>query len=118
MASFPLLSSIIIVPLIGAFIAFLIKGEEKNISKNLRELAIWTSLVELILSIILVFQFDFSNNNFQFIEEKNILTKLSGKDILSIPALNSTMYSFKPHLCKINIAVSIPPIGSIYLDDK
>ncbi len=88
MASFPLLSSIIIVPLIGAFIAFLIKGEEKNISKNLRELAIWTSLVELILSIILVFQFDFSNNNFQFIEEKNILTKFDISYYLGIDAIS------------------------------
>ena len=48
MVSFPLLSSIILVPLIGAIIAFFIKGEEKSISKNLRELAVWTSLVELI----------------------------------------------------------------------
>ena len=88
MVSFPLLSSIILVPLIGAMIAFFIKGEEKNISKNIRELAIWTSLVELILSIILVFQFDFSNYNFQFIEEKNILTKFDISYHLGIDAIS------------------------------
>ena len=88
MVSFPLLSSIILVPLIGAIIAFFIKGEEKSISKNIRELAIWTSLVELIFSIILVFQFDFSNYNFQFIEEKNILTKFDISYHLGIDAIS------------------------------
>ena len=65
MVSFPLLTALIVIPLLGAFIAFLIKGEEKNISKNLRELAIWIALVELFLSIILVFQFNFSAAEFQ-----------------------------------------------------
>ena len=88
MVSFPLLSSIILVPLIGAIIAFFIKGEEKSISKNLRELAVWTSLVELILSIILVFQFDYSNYNFQFIEEKNILAKFNISYHLGIDAIS------------------------------
>ncbi|MBF97073.1 MAG: NADH-quinone oxidoreductase subunit M [Alphaproteobacteria bacterium MarineAlpha9_Bin4] len=75
MITFPLLSTIIIVPLIGAIIAFLIKGDEANVSKNLRELAIWTSLVVLVISIIILLQFDLNSQNFQFIEKKTILSK-------------------------------------------
>ena len=70
MLSFPILSAIIIIPLVGALIALFIKGEESFISKNVRELAIWTSVVELILTVILILQFDFNSSDFQFIEKK------------------------------------------------
>ena len=88
MNSFPLLSSIIIVPLIGAIIAFFIKGEDRNISSNLRELAIWTSLVELILTIIIVFQFDYSSYSFQFLEKKIILSKYDISYHLGLDAIS------------------------------
>ena len=88
MVSFPLLTALIVIPLLGAFIAFLIKGEEKNISKNLRELAIWIALVELFLSIILVFQFNFSAAEFQFVEKINILNKFNVSYHLGIDAIS------------------------------
>ena len=89
MISFPILSSIIITPLLGALIALFIKGENNVISKNIRELAIWTSLVELILVIILISQFNIQNEEFQFIEKRNILEKYDvsyhlGVDSISI----------------------------------
>ena len=88
MVSFPLLTALIVIPLLGAFIAFLIKGEEKNISKNLRELAIWIALVELFLSIILVFQFNFSAAEFQFVEKINVLNKFNISYHLGIDAIS------------------------------
>ncbi len=88
MVSFPLLTALIVIPLLGAFIAFLIKGEDKNISKNLRELAIWITLVELFLSIILVFQFNFSAAEFQFVEKINILNKFNISYHLGIDAIS------------------------------
>ena len=88
MVSFPLLTALIVIPLLGALIAFLINGEEKNISKNLRELAIWIALVELFLSIILVFQFNFSTSEFQFVEKINILNKFNVSYHLGIDAIS------------------------------
>ena len=88
MVSFPLLTALIVIPLLGALIAFLINGEEKNISKNLRELAIWIALVELFLSIILVFQFNFSTAEFQFVEKINILNKFNVSYHLGIDAIS------------------------------
>ena len=88
MTSFPILTALIIVPLLGAFIACFINGEEKSISKNLRELAVWISLVELFLSIILVFQFDFKNGSFQFIEKLIILSKFNISYHLGVDAIS------------------------------
>ena len=65
MNSFPILSSIIILPLFGALISMLIKGSEKDVSKNVRDLALWISIVELGLVALLCYQFDLSNSNFQ-----------------------------------------------------
>ena len=42
----------------------------------LRELAIWTSLVELILTIILVLQFDFNSPDFQFVEKNKYFKQI------------------------------------------
>tara|TARA_B100001989_G_scaffold253193_1_gene238749 strand:+ start:12085 stop:13557 length:1473 start_codon:yes stop_codon:yes gene_type:complete len=99
LVSFPILSSIIITPLIGAIIALFVKGEEKAISKNLRELALWTSLVELVLVIILIIQFDYNNSAFQFIEKKGILNKFSisyhlGVDAISLIFILLTTFLF------------------------
>ena len=92
MVSFPILSSIIITPLIGALIALFVKGEEKATSKNLRELALWTSLVELVLVIILIIQFDFNSPDFQFIEKKGILNKFSISYHLGVDAISLFLY--------------------------
>ena len=88
MTSFPILTALIIVPLLGAFIACFINGEEKSISKNLRELAVWISLVELFLSIKLVFQFDFKNGTFLFIEKLIILSKFNFSYHLGVDAIS------------------------------
>ncbi len=110
LVSFPILSSIIITPLIGALIALFVKGEEKAISKNVRELALWTTLVELVLVIILIIQFDFNNSNFQFIEKKSILDKFSisyhlGVDAISLIFILLTTFLFP--LCFFYTKLSI-----------
>ena len=51
----------------------LVKGTEKDISKNVRDLALWISIVELGLVALLCYQFDFSNSDFQNVEKKNII---------------------------------------------
>ena len=80
MIFFPLLSSIILLPLLGAIIAFFIKGEEQEVSKNIRDLALWISITELVLVIFTVIQFDANTEGFQFIEKKVLLSIMYPKD--------------------------------------
>mgnify|MGYP001204785855 FL=1 len=88
MNSFPILSSIIILPLFGALISMLIKGSEKDVSKNARDLALWISIVELGLVALLCYQFDYSNNNFQNIEKKILLSKFGISYFLGVDTLS------------------------------
>jgi NADH-quinone oxidoreductase subunit M len=69
--NFPILSSIIFIPLIGAFFIFVTQGSEKNIEKNSKYVAIFSSFANLGLSIFLWYSFDKADPNFQFIEKKN-----------------------------------------------
>ncbi len=69
--NFPILSAIIFIPLIGALFIFITKGTSKNIEKNSKYAAIFSSLANFVLSIFLWYSFDNSTANFQFIEEKS-----------------------------------------------
>jgi len=86
--SFPILSSIIILPLFGALISMLVKGSDKDVSKNVRDLALWISIVELGLVALLCYQFDFSERDFQNIEKKVLLSKFGISYFLGVDSLS------------------------------
>ena len=69
--NFPILSAIIFIPLIGALFIFITKGSQKNVEKNSKYVAIFSSLTNFFLSLFLWYCFDVSTSDFQFIEEKN-----------------------------------------------
>ena len=68
--NFPILSTIIFIPLLGAFFILLTKGSQKNIEKNSKYVAIFSSLANFFLSLFLWFSFDPLISDFQFIEKK------------------------------------------------
>jgi len=69
--NFPILSAIIFIPLIGALFIFVTKGSQKNVEKNSKYVAIFSSLANFLLSLFLWYSFDTTISDFQFIEEKN-----------------------------------------------
>ena len=69
--NFPILSTIIFIPLIGAFFILITRGAQKNIEKNSKYVAIFISIVNFLLSLFLWFSFDVTSSEFQFVEEKS-----------------------------------------------
>ena len=69
--NFPILSAIIFIPLIGALFILITQGSQKNVEKNSKYVAIFSSLANFFLSLFLWFSFDNSTSNFQFIEKRN-----------------------------------------------
>jgi NADH-quinone oxidoreductase subunit M len=69
--NFPILSAIIFIPLIGALFILITKGKEKNVEKNSKNVAIFSSLANFFLSILLWILFDTNTSDFQFVEKKN-----------------------------------------------
>ena len=68
--NFPILSSITLLPVLGA-IFILIFNSDKNENKNAIYVSLFTSFVNLFLTIFLWYSFDSSSAEFQFLEEKN-----------------------------------------------
>ncbi len=68
MSSWPLLSVIIFLPLVGGLIILLIK-EDSSSFVNIRLAALWSSLGSFILSCLLWFEFDSSKSSYQFVEK-------------------------------------------------
>ncbi|MCP5367444.1 MAG: NADH-quinone oxidoreductase subunit M [Hyphomicrobiales bacterium] len=69
MTHFPILSLITFLPLVGALFIMAVRGDATVVAQNARSVALWTSGVNFLLSLVLWFNFDTATAAFQF-EEK------------------------------------------------
>jgi NADH-quinone oxidoreductase subunit M len=70
----PLLSLVTFVPLVGTAFILMARGDDAVVARNARFIALWTSLIDLALSLVLWFEFDPSTADFQFVERVNWVT--------------------------------------------
>ena len=71
MNDFPILSLLIVLPLVGAGFVMVTRGEPEVVARNARWGALWASSVTFFLSLYLWFYFDTSTAEFQFVEKLN-----------------------------------------------
>jgi len=69
-----LLSLVTFLPLVGAGFVLTTRGDEALVARNARNIALWTSLIDLALSLLLWIQFDPSTADFQFVERADWVT--------------------------------------------
>src|SRR3990170_2492322 len=65
----PLLSLVTFLPLVGAGFIFVIRGEPAIVARNVRNVALWTSVITFVLSLLLWLDFDRTSAEFQFVEK-------------------------------------------------
>ncbi len=68
MSHWPLLSLVTFLPLVGAAFILMTRGDDEVVARNARNIALWTSLIDLGLSLVLWFEFDPNTPDFQFVE--------------------------------------------------
>ena len=106
--NFPILSSLILLPTIGALFIFFTRSKNEN-NITVKYVALFTSLVNFILSIYLWILFDQSTSDFQFIENriwiKGLINYKVGIDGISI--LFIILTTFITPLCIISVNNSI-----------
>ncbi len=76
MTNLPLLSLVTFLPLVGALFIMMLRGEEKAVEDNARWIALWTSLIVFLLSILLWTGFNSGTADFQFVEQREWLPSL------------------------------------------
>ena len=69
MINFPILSSLILLPSIGALFLFFTKSNKEN-NFTVKYVALFTSLVNFVLSLYLWVLFDQTTSKFQFVEDR------------------------------------------------
>ena len=89
MASWPVLSVTTFLPIAGALLIVLLRGDEEAVKRNARWIALWTTLVTFAVSLVLVWRFDASSPEFQFVEKAKWLGGFAnyhmGVDGISLP---------------------------------
>ena len=105
--TFPILSTIIFLPLLGALFIFI--SNKKNESSSAIYISLFTSMANLLLTFFLWYSFDKSFAGFQFIEEKNWISGLIkfklGIDGISI--LFIVLTAFITPICIISCIISV-----------
>ena len=106
--NFPILSSIILLPTVGAIFIFFTKSSS-NKNQSIKNLALFVSLANFILSLYLWFMFDNSKSDFQFIESYEWIAGFAnykvGIDGISI--LFIILTTFITPLCIISVNATI-----------
>ncbi len=89
MSSWPILSITTFLPILGVLFIFCLNGDDEIVRRNARWAALWTTLVTFAVSLMLVWRFDPSSPEFQFVEKREWLAGLSsyhmGVDGISLP---------------------------------
>ena len=105
--NFPILSTIIFLPLLGSLFIFL--STQKNENRSAIYISLFTSLANLFLTFFLWYSFDNNFVGFQFIEEKNWISGLIkfklGIDGISI--LFIVLTAFITPICIISCIISV-----------
>ena len=107
--TFPLLSSLILLPLLGSLFIFFIKERTTKNYQSIKYVAIFVSFSNFIISLYLWYLFDNSISDFQFVEEKvwikNFINYKVGVDGISI--LFIILTTFIVPLCVVSINSNI-----------
>ena len=88
MPGWPILSVTTFLPLVGVFFIMLVRGNEPLARGTARWVALWTTLVTFAVSLLMVWRFDPSSAEFQFVEKQKWLGVASyhmGVDGISLP---------------------------------
>ena len=69
MGDLPILSLVTFLPLVGALLILVVRGEAEVVARNARNVALWTSTITFLLSLLLWTDFDPAATGFQFVEK-------------------------------------------------
>ena len=75
--SWPILSTVTFLPLVGALPDRRLRGDDEAADRNARWIALWTTLVTFALSLVLWFDFDPTTARFQFVEQRDLARRAS-----------------------------------------
>ncbi len=87
--SWPVLSVTTFLPLVGALFIMMMRGDGEAEARNARWVALWTTLITFAISLMMLYRFDPSSPEFQFVEKRpwlgGAIAYHMGVDGISLP---------------------------------
>ncbi|MFK8034602.1 MAG: NADH-quinone oxidoreductase subunit M [Hyphomicrobiales bacterium] len=72
MSSWPILSTVTFLPLVGALLILLVRGDDDIARRNIRNVALWTTVVTFVVSLFIWAGFDSEVAAFQMVEDASL----------------------------------------------
>ena len=92
----PILSAVTFLPLMGALFIFLIRSDDEVAVRNARYVALWTTMITFVVSLLIWVDFDPTTSEFQFVESHEWLggaiSYRMGLDGISMPFVILTTF--------------------------
>ncbi len=89
MTTWPILSVVTFLPIFGTLLIYINRGDDEAARRTSRWIALWTTVITFVVSLILVWRFDPAQADFQFVERTSWLatgiTYHMGVDGISLP---------------------------------
>jgi len=73
MTDWPILSTVTFLPTVGALLILLVRGDDAAARRNVYWIALWTTIVTFLVSLLIWIDFDNTNAGFQFVERTDWL---------------------------------------------
>ncbi|MFD0987268.1 NADH-quinone oxidoreductase subunit M [Methyloligella solikamskensis] len=71
--SWPILSTVTFLPVLGALLIGLLRSDDESAARNARWIALWTTLITFVISLLIWRDFDPTTADFQFVEHREWL---------------------------------------------
>ncbi len=106
MTNIPILSLLIFFPFIGSLIILLINKNDQSYERKVKEIGLWVSITNFLLSLILLYSFDKTESQFQFIENFKLINDLGIYYYLGIDGISLSFILLTTLLVPICIITS------------
>ena len=106
MTNIPILSLLIFFPFIGSLVILLINKNDQSYERKVKEIGLWVSITNFLLSLILLYSFDKTESQFQFIENFKLINDLGIYYYLGIDGISLSFILLTTLLIPICIITS------------
>ena len=106
MTNIPILSLLIFFPFIGSLVILLINKNDQSYERKVKEIGLWVSIINFLLSLILLYSFDKTESQFQFIENFKLINDLGIYYYLGIDGISLSFILLTTLLIPICIITS------------
>ena len=106
MSNIPILSLLIFFPFLGSLIILFINKNDKSYKNKVKEIGLWTSIINFFLSLALLYSFDKTESQFQFIESFKLINDLNIYYYLGIDGISLSFILLTTLLIPICIITS------------